>query len=79
LGLLEWSQNGKPKAMPAKQSTEEDVEEENPKKRQRRTRYCYVTTFRTAKALQSKPRRPEIEGRTFDDVLAKALAQPFWD
>lgn len=89
IGPVEWLPSGKPKAMPMKDRTEEveDGDDDEPRgkakgrPRQRRTRYYPWGTYRSMKRvykLEGKPPREE-SNKTLDDVIEKALKEPFWD
>jgi hypothetical protein len=89
VGLVEFKPDGKAKAMPVKDAKPEVVEEEDDAKgdkrkgraRPRRQRYYPWGTYRSMKKvykLEGKP--PRIESnKTLDEVIEKALQEPFWD
>ncbi|HVW67117.1 MAG TPA: hypothetical protein VHA78_05335 [Candidatus Peribacteraceae bacterium] len=86
VGRVEFLQSGKPKALPMK--TEEDVEDdagdEKPvkgKKRPRRQRYYPWGTYRSMKRIYKlEGKIPKVESqKTLDEVIEKALQEPFWD
>lgn len=93
VGLVEWLPSGKPKAMPVKTEVVEDVpgepteakdvKDEKGKRRKApmRQRYYPWGTYRSMKRVY------KIEGKqikaespyTLDQVMEKALKEPFWD
>ncbi len=89
VGLVEWLPNGKSKAMPMKDAKPEAADDEDDGKaaggkgraRPRRIRYYPWGTYRSMKRvykLEGKPPRVESQN-TLDDVIEKALKEPFWD
>ncbi len=92
VGRVEFAANGKPKKMPLPSGAadaadaEEPEEPANDKKGRRvrrspRVRYCPWGTYRSMKRvykLEGKPPRVE-SNKTLDEVLEKALQEPFWD
>ncbi len=86
VGLVEWLPSGKPKAMPIKDAKPEALDDEDDGKtkgraRPRRVRYYPWGTYRSMKRvykLEGKPPREE-SNKTLDDVIEKALKEPFWD
>ncbi len=90
VGRVEFLPNGKSKPLampaPAKNTAEEDDGEEEPKAkgkgmRPRRIRYYPWGTYRAMKhiyKIEGKQIREENR-RTLDDVIEKALKEPFWD
>ncbi len=88
VGRVEFLPNGKSKALPIKDETEEvEGVEEDPKAvkgkgmRPRRQRYYPWGTYRSMKhiyKIEGKLIREENR-KTLDDVIEKALKEPFWD
>lgn len=90
VGMVEWNTAGAPKPLLMKDDApEEPVEEEekNPKakkgmiKRPRRLRYYPWGTYRSMKnvyKIEGKQIRTESTN-TLDQVIEKALKEPFWD
>lgn len=81
VGLVQWSNNGKPKALLMK--TEEEVEEAADGKRQRKRRQRYYPwgTYRSMKRvykIEGKVMHEENR-RTLEEVMEKALKEPYWD
>lgn len=82
VGFVEWSNSGRPKAMPMKK--DEVVEGEDAKgkpTRKRRERYYPWGTYRSMKRiykLEGKVRdeKPPI---TLDQAIEKSMAEPFWN
>jgi hypothetical protein len=93
VGRLEWSRSGNPKSMPYKApEPEPEAPKEKPKEgavkgkpeRRRgsgRKNYPYGTykSMKNAFRLEGKQKKGDPTGVTLDDVIEKALAQPFWD
>lgn len=82
---VEFHANGKPKALPMKtEEVEEDAADEKPvkgRKRVRRQRYYPWGTYRSMKRiykLEGKIPKEESQ-KTLDEVIEKALKEPFWD
>lgn len=82
---VEFHQNGKPKALPMKtEEVEDDATDEKPvkgRKRPRRQRYYPWGTYRSMKRiykLEGKIPKEESQ-KTLDEVIEKALKEPFWD
>lgn len=92
VGIVEWNTNGRPKSLQrAVPVTERDDVEESPVKKPdgkrparrpaTRLRYYPWGTYRSMKRiykLEGKLPREESP-YTLDDVIEKALSQPFWD
>jgi hypothetical protein len=86
IGLVEWLPSGKPKALAIKDTKPEAADDEDDGKakgrvRPRRIRYYPWGTYRSMKRvykLEGKPPRVE-SSKTLDDVIEKALQEPFWD
>lgn len=91
VGLVEWSNSGKPKALAVKkQGAVEDEEEEGDGKkpaakgrgrRPPRQRYYPWGTYRSMKRvykIEGKQHKEE-SNKTLDEVIEKALQEPFWD
>ena len=88
VGRVEWSVSGKPKSLPMKDAVEEEGEEDAGKKdvkgkerRPRRMRNYPWGTYRSMKRLfKIEGKQPKTEAnKTLDEVLEKALKEPFWD
>jgi len=88
VGRVEWSVSGKPKSLQMKDTVEEEGEEEPAKKdvkekqrRPRRLRNYPWGTYRSMKRLfKLEGKQPKTEAnKTLDEVLEKALKEPFWD
>lgn len=84
VGKVEWQINGKPKSLPMKK--EEQVEEaeeksDKPKRRIMRQRYYPWGTYRSMKRIYKlEGKQPKVESeKTLDEVIDKALQEPFWD
>ena len=93
VGLVQWDKNGNPRplAMPSR-SDDNDSEEEKPKAKTAggklrrasfspRIRYYPWGTYRSMKIiyqLEGKRRKEEPSG-TLDEVMEKALKEPYWD
>ncbi len=91
VGLVEWKADGKPKALamksPVVEIDDEPAAEPGAKPkgrapaRPRRIRYYPWGTFRSMKRvykLEGKPVRVE-QTNTLEQVIEKALKEPFWD
>lgn len=88
VGIVEWTTTGKPKTLMRKSDVESASDAsptEKPKgrgaKRPQRVRYYPWGTYRSMKnvyKLEGKQPRSDTQA-TLDDVLEKALQQPFWD
>lgn len=90
VGLVEWSNAGKPKALAVKtQAVEEPTEESDEKKpaakgrvrKPQRQRYYPWGTYRSMKRvykIEGKQHKVE-SNKTLDEVIEKALQEPFWD
>ncbi len=78
VGRVEWLPSGKAKSMPMKE--DEEVEGDDGKRRRRR-RYYPWGTYRTMKKVYKLGERgPLVENtKTLDEVIEKALKEPFWD
>ena len=89
VAIVEFSKAGNPKPLAMQEEVVEDDEEvKDPKDtkgklrpRIRRTRYYPWGTYRSMKKvykLEGKVPREENQ-KTLDDVIEKALKEPFWD
>jgi hypothetical protein len=92
VGIVEWNVNGRPKPLQMKEEAPTDVpsEEGTPQptdkrklmiKRPRRIRYYPWGTYRSMKnvyKIEGKQPRQEST-HTLDQVIEKALQEPFWD
>lgn len=92
IGVVEWQENGKPKKVEMTEPDDsighdDDEEEQKSKKtkkgrsRKKKKRYYPWMSYRTAKKMykiEGKVREEE-GNKEFDEVLALALDQPFWD
>lgn len=87
IGKVEWTKDGvvKKKEMPADSAPEDfgDEDDDGKKKRKRKPkkRYYPACSYRTAKRsfhVEGKYKEGEEYGK-FDDILKKALADPYWD
>lgn len=92
VGPVTFLANGMPNKMPIPMQTDDVSEEQEPanpsaSKRQRRgkrsvrVRYCPWGTYRSMKhtfKLEGKPPRVEVQ-QTLEEVMEKALHEPFWD
>ena len=89
VGIVEWDKNGKPKSMPMKDASAVEDEDQAPEKdakgkpvRKRRARNYPWGTYRSMKRiykLEGKPPKGPESTATLDDVIEKALKEPFWD
>lgn len=85
VGRVEWLANGKPKSLPMKKEevAEESPEEKpgKPKRRVMRQRYYPWGTYRSMKRIYKlEGKQPKVESeKTLDEVIDKALREPFWD
>lgn len=84
VGKVEWTANGKPKSL-AMPTEEEEHDEEKPQKgkgRPRKQRYYPWGTYRSMKRLFKidghRQAKPEAQ-KTLDEVMEKALNEPFWN
>jgi hypothetical protein len=85
--MVEWQPNGKPKSLPMKNVFEEEESEEKDqaakkeRKRPRRQRYYPWGTYRSMKRIYKlEGKQPRVESqKTLDEVIEKALKEPFWD
>jgi hypothetical protein len=85
VGPVQWSRNGNPKSMPYKPVVEEakakDPKGKDREERRRSTRKNYPWgTYKSMKnvyKLEGKKRTDP--NKKFEEVIDKALAQPFWD
>jgi len=80
---VEWTIAGKPKSLPMKMEEVEEEEDDKTKgkKRPRRQRFYPWGTYRSMKRiykLEGKQPRQESQ-HTLDQVIEKALKEPFWD
>ena len=81
VGLVEWSNAGKPKSMPMQKNAAVEEAEDGKKRRVSRQRYYPWGTYRSMKhmyKLEGKQPRHE-SSQTLDEALEKAKAEPFWD
>lgn len=88
VGRVEFLANGKPKSLPMKDASASEEEEEGGQKdakgkiRKRRQRNYPWGTYRSMKRiykLEGKPPKGPESTATLDDVIEKALKEPFWD
>ncbi len=84
VGRVEWLPNGRPKALPMKMQERDDDEEEKGvkgKRPPRRQRFYPWGTYRSMKRIYKlEGKQPKQESqKTLDDVMEKALREPFWD
>lgn len=83
VGLVEFLENGKPKALAMKGAEKQEADEEPAKGRSRirRQRYYPWGTYRSMKRVYKlEGKIPKVESQaTLDQVLEKALKEPFWD
>jgi len=77
LGLVEWSRNGNPKALPVQAAPAADKE----KGRRSFGRKHYPWgTYRSMKNVYRLEGKKRHDGeKSLDEVLPKALEMPFWD
>lgn len=91
VGLVEWNNAGKPKALAVKTQAAPEVEEENTDdkkpaakgrvRKPQRQRYYPWGTYRSMKRvykIEGKQHKVE-SNKTLDEVIEKALQEPFWD
>ena len=92
VGIVEWSKAGNPKPLPmkdmvveeeddAKEDTKSSKDADKGKRRVRRQRFYPWGTYRSMKRiykLEGKVPREE-NTKTLDEVIEKALNEPFWD
>ncbi len=85
---VEWNLNGRPKSLPMKDSFDEaddadekDASSKKNSKRPRRQRFYPWGTYRSMKRIYKlEGKLPRVESSyTLNDVLEKALKEPFWD
>lgn len=79
VGLVEWSQSGKPKSIPMKEEAGEEGEDG---KRRKPRRYYPWGTYRTVKRLYKiGDWKAASESRqiSLDEAIEKSLKEPFWD
>lgn len=91
VGLVEWQPNGRPKALLMKEDEaleEEETKEGAPRpvkgkvrKGPPRKRYYPWGTYRSMKRVYKiEGKQPKQESqKTLDEVIEKALKEPFWD
>lgn len=90
VGRVEFLPNGKSKPLAMKVEAKEEVEEEaapDPKakggrpRRVQRTRYYPWGTYRSMKKIYKIEGKQikEESNRTLDEVIEKAIKEPFWD
>lgn len=83
IGIVEWSNNGRPKSRTMQKAVAEDPEEGDKEKKGRphRLRNYPWGTYRSMKRvfkLEGKRKQAENQ-KTLDEVIEKALNEPFWD
>lgn len=90
VGLVEWNNAGKPKALAVKTQvvTKEEEEPDGKKpamkgkvRKPQRQRYYPWGTYRSMKRvykIEGKQHKVE-SNKTLDEVIEKALQEPFWD
>lgn len=84
VGKVEWNAAGKAKSLPMKtEVAEEEAEEKGgkEKRRVRRQRFYPWGTYRSMKRIYKlEGKQPKFESqKTLDEVIEKALNEPFWD
>ena len=90
VGRVEWSNSGRPKSLPMKEEMVEVEEDDKgpkgkgkgrPPRRQRRQRYYPWGTYRSMKRIYKIEGKQikEESNKTLDEVIEKALQEPFWD
>jgi len=82
IGKLEWSNSGRPKALPlAKLQEEKDDADKDKKKAPRKQRYYPWGTYRSMKHVYKiEGKQPKVESQqTLDEAIEKAIKEPFWD
>ena len=80
---VEWSKTGNPKplAIPNKTEESDEEDEKGARRKPRRQRYYPWGTYRSMKKiykLEGKVKNAENQ-KTLDEVMEKALKEPFWD
>lgn len=71
VGRLEWSRNGNPKSKPY---------QAQPGERSWRRHFPYGTYKSMKNAFKLEGKRKKIEPtKTLEEVIAKALVEPYWD
>ena len=93
VGKVEWTRNGNPRSLPYRKAADEaepaekperGKDKDKPRKERRgpRGRKHYpFGTYRSMKGafkLEGKQKKTEA-GKTLDEVIEKALTEPFWD
>lgn len=94
VGPVEWTPSGKPKPKlmesmaneeeqdkEAKQAPKEEAAGGKERRRPQKKRYYPWGTYRSMRnvfKLEGKQRPPELN-KPFDEILAKALQDPYWD
>jgi len=78
VGYVQWSNSGKPKALAMKM---EEVVEEAADGKRRRQRFYPWGTFRSMKKIFKIGGKvmQEDNRKTLDEVMEKALKEPYWD
>jgi hypothetical protein len=83
VGLVQWSNTGKPKAMPMKmeETDEEEEGKDGKRRRKKRQRYYPWGTLRSMKRVYKIGGKVigEDNRKTLDEVIEKALKEPYWD
>ena len=84
VGLVEWSRNGNPKPMAVQAepvSDEAAVKGKKPERRRSFRKYYPWGTYKSMKkvySLEGKQRKTQPD-KTLDQVIEKALKEPYWD
>lgn len=87
VGRVEWNKNGNAKELAMPDTVVEETDEKPAKGKgakggfRRRKRYFPWGTYKSMKAiykLEGKVKKDE-PNRTLDEVMSKAVEQPFWD
>lgn len=80
VGRVEWSRAGNPKSMPFVHADKEP-KEKGERKRGGGRKYYPWGTYRSMKGvfkIEGKQKKAD-SNKTLDEILPKALEQPFWD
>ena len=84
VGKVEWNTAGRPKSLPMKVDEPVEAKDENDpkaKRHVRRQRFYPWGTYRSMKRIfKLEGKQPKQEAQnTLDEILEKALKEPFWN
>lgn len=81
VGRIEWTRNGNPKSKPYIQKPAPDAKPGERRRGSGRKHYPWGTykSMKGAFKLEGKQRKADNSGKTLEDVMEKALKEPFWN